>query len=50
MVISLEVQAELQQVVILEPDGMEIRVVEGCGIRSSDGAHMGKQRSVDVCG
>ena len=41
-------QTEPEQVVILEHDGMVIPVVEHYGIRSSNGAHMGKQRSADV--
>lgn len=41
-------QAEPRQAVILKHDGMVIPVVERCGIRSSDGAHMGEQRSADV--
>ena len=49
--ISLEVEADLRQVVILEHDDMVIPVVDRCGIRAAGGAHIGwgGGRNIDAC-
>ena len=47
--ISLEVEADLRQVVILEHDDMVIPVADRCGIRAAGGAHIGEQRNIDAC-